>query len=133
MRGKILVVDDNLDHLRLIGYALQAAGYEVATALSGSEALTAVDGDPPSLVILDVMMPDMSGFEVCRCLRANARTAQLPILMLTAKGREEDVATGLETGADDYVLKSADLSELVARVEALLSSATRTTPSAPAV
>ena len=119
MSGKILIVDDDPNALRLIGYSLQVEGYETVTAENGSEALMAVEREHPSLIILDVMMPDMSGLEVCRRLRSNPRTAHLPILMLSAKGKVEDRVTGLKAGGDDYVSKPVDPTELVARVEAL--------------
>lgn len=125
MGGKILIVDDDPDSLRLVSYALQAEGYEIVTADSGSDALAAVEKESPRLVILDVMMPDMSGVEVCQRLRSNSPTSYLPILMLSAKGKVTDRVTGLRAGADDYVPKPVDPTELVARVEALLSRAAR--------
>jgi len=131
VRGKILIVDDDPNALRLVGYTLQVEGYEIVTAESGSEALMAVERERPSLVILDVMMADMSGIEVCHRLRSNARTAHLPILMLSAKGKVEDRVTGLKAGADDYVPKPVDPAELVARVEALMLRAARITPPSP--
>ena len=131
MRGKVLIVDDDPLALRLISYALQVEGYETVMAESGGEALTAVEGEHPSLIILDVMMPDMSGIEVCRCLRSNSQTAHLPVLMLSAKGKVEDKVTGLKAGADDYVPKPVHPAELVARVETLMIRAARTTAPGP--
>jgi pilus assembly protein CpaE len=120
MKGKILVVDDDPDALRLTAYALELEGYETLTAENGSQALAAVERDLPNLVVLDVMMPDMSGIEVCRHLRSDPDTQHLPIIMLSAKGKAQDKVTGLKAGADDYVAKPTDPAELVARVERLL-------------
>ena len=127
----ILVVDDDPNTLRLVSFTLQVEGYEVVTAENGSEALATVAQEYPSLVILDVMMPDMSGLEVCHRLRASAHTAHVPILMLSAKGKVEDRVTGLKAGGDDYVSKPVDPTELVARVEALTLRAARLTPPSP--
>ena len=120
MKEKILVVDDDADAVRLTSYALELEGYETLTAENGASALEAVDRDPPSLVILDVMMPDMSGIEVCQRLRSNPRTQHMPIIMLSAKGKAQDKVTGLKAGADDYVAKPTDPAELIARVERML-------------
>ena len=123
MPRKILIVDDDPNALRLVSYALQAEGYDVATAANGSEALSRLPTERPDLVILDVMMPDMSGLEVCQRLRTDPTTARLPILMLSARGLVADRVSGLKSGADDYLPKPADTGELVARVEALLNRA----------
>jgi len=131
MGGKVLVVDDDPNAVRLVSYTLQVEGYEVVTAENGSEALATVAQEYPSLVILDVMMPDMLGLEVCHRLRASPHTAYVPILMLSAKGKVEDRVTGLRAGADDYVPKPVDPTELVARVEALMSRANRPAPPRP--
>lgn len=130
MARKILIVDDDPNALRLVSYTLQVEGYEVATAANGADALSRLANDRVDLIILDVMMPDMSGLEVCQRIRANPATARLPILMLSARGLVADRVTGLKSGADDYLPKPADTSELVARVEALLSrAAQRSAPS----
>jgi CheY-like chemotaxis protein/MinD-like ATPase involved in chromosome partitioning or flagellar assembly len=123
MAAKILIVDDDPNALRLVSYGLQTEGYEVTTAASGSEALARLASEKPDLIILDVMMPDMSGLEVCERIRANETTTRLPILMLSARGRVADRVTGLKSGADDYLPKPADTSELAARVGALLARA----------
>lgn len=123
MAHKILVVDDDPNALRLVSYALQAEGYEVDMASSGAEALARLGSKRPDLIILDVMMPDMSGLEVCQRIRAGRATARLPILMLSARGLVADRVTGLKSGADDYLPKPADTGELIARVEALLTRA----------
>lgn len=131
MKGKILVVDDDPDILRLTRYCLEIEGCEVVTAETGTDGLFAVKRERPDLVILDVMMPDMSGLEVCRRLRANPQTADLPIVMLSAKGQVQDKVGGLKGGADDYVTKPADPTELLARVESLLLRAARARPAGP--
>ncbi|HOG46599.1 MAG TPA: response regulator [Anaerolineae bacterium] len=123
MANKIMVVDDDPNALRLVSYALQAEGYVVAIAASGAEALARIEGEQPDLIILDVMMPDMSGLEVCQRIRANPASARLPILILSARGLVADRVSGLKSGADDYLPKPADTSELIARVEALLGRA----------
>jgi CheY-like chemotaxis protein len=123
MPHKILVVDDDPHALRLVSYTFEAEGYDVITASSGAEALARLASERPDLVVLDVMMPDMSGLEVCQRIRSDPATARLPILMLSAKGQVADRVTGLRSGADDYLAKPADTSELVARAEALLARA----------
>ncbi len=123
MAHKILVVDDDPNALRLVSYALQAEGYVVAVASSGAEALSRLGSERPDLIILDVMMPDMSGLELCQRVRSNPATVRLPILILSARGLVADRISGLKSGADDYLPKPADTGELIARVEALLGRA----------
>jgi pilus assembly protein CpaE len=133
MKEKILIVDDDADALRLMSYTLRLEGYEIVTAESGTQAITAVERERPSLVVLDIMMPDMSGTEVCRRLRSAAQTATLPILILSAKTQVQDKVAAFKGGADDYVTKPAEPSEFVARVESLLLRASRgAAPSQPA-
>ena len=121
MSARILIVDDNPNALKLVGYALHREGFEVAVARDGAEALEKAEKEPPALVILDIMMPDIDGYEVCRRLRAMPQTARTPVIMLTAKGRAEDRVMGFQAGADDYVTKPVLPAELVARVRALLA------------
>lgn len=128
MKPKILVVDDEPDALELISYNLKAAGFEVVTASDGEEALKKARNSQPSLVILDVMLPEVDGLEVCKTLRREPATAAVPILMLTAKAAEIDRVLGLELGADDYVTKPFSPRELVLRVKAMLR---RRTPAEP--
>jgi len=123
MAKRILVVDDDPTALRLIGYSLQQEGYDVLTAASGLDGLAQARQLHPDLVVLDIMMPDLDGFEVCRRLRADPVTRRLPVLMLTAKGQVADKVAGFRAGADDYLVKPADPGELVARVAALLTRA----------
>lgn len=132
---KVLLVDDEPDILRLLSFALQAEGYQVITALNGLDALKYVRQERPDIVILDVMMPGMDGFEVCNELRSKPETAGLPIIMLSALGQVADRVRGLRAGADDYVPKPVNLEELSARIAAVLSRAQRpastTTAAAP--
>jgi len=118
--AKILVVDDELESLKLIGLMLQRRGYEISAARSGQQALEKAVTDNPDLVILDVMMPDMDGFEVCRRLRADPATADLPIIIFTAKTMVDDKVTGFQAGADDYLTKPVHPEELASRIEAVL-------------
>lgn len=119
-RKMILVVDDERDITELLSYNLKRAGFDVAVASSGRQALTAVEAQIPDLIVLDVMLPELSGVEVAGRLRANPRVAHVPILMLTAKTEEVDQVVGLTVGADDYVTKPFSMKVLLARVEALL-------------
>ena len=120
---KILVVEDEPDIRKLVHYNLTQDHYKVVEAENGDQALRMIQRDKPSLVILDLMMPGMSGLEVCRTLRGQDETAKLPILMLTAKAGEADRVLGLELGADDYLTKPFSPRELVARVRAILRRA----------
>ena len=128
MKLKILVVDDEPDALELISYNLKAAGFDVATAADGEEALKRARNAQPALIILDVMLPEVDGLEVCKTLRREPATASVPIIMLTAKAAEIDRVLGLELGADDYVTKPFSPRELILRVKALLR---RRNPSEP--
>ncbi len=125
MPHKILIVDDDMDNLKLIGLMLQRQGYEVSAASTGGQALTKIAGDQPDLVILDVMMPDMNGYEVCRRLRTNPGTKHIPIIMFTAKTLIDDKVAGFEAGADDYLTKPTHPAELASRIQAILQSVPR--------
>ncbi len=120
MGARILAVDDEPDLLELVRVGLTQAGYVVETATSGSEALAALRRAPPDLILLDLMLPDLSGTELCARVRADARLAGVPIIMLTAKSEEIDRVVGLEVGADDYVTKPFSPRELALRVRAVL-------------
>ena len=120
MSGKVLVVEDEAALSGLLDYNLRAEGFEVAIVEDGDEALIAVEENEPDIVLLDWMLPNVSGVEICRRLRARAATRTLPVIMLTARGEEEDRLRGLDTGADDYVTKPFSMSELVARIRAVL-------------
>ena len=121
MPQKILIADDDVETLRLIGLMLQRQGFEIAAASNGAQALEMAHSASPDLIILDVMMPDMDGYQVTRQLRQDASTADIPILMFTAKSQVEDKVTGYEAGVDEYITKPIHPAELVARVKALLS------------
>lgn len=123
MAEKILIVDDDLDTLRLVGLMLQKQGYEIVAANNGEQGLAKANEEKPSLILLDVMMPGMDGYEVSRRLRQNPDTAQIPILMFTAKSQLDDKVTGFEAGADDYLTKPTHPTELHAHVKALLARA----------
>jgi DNA-binding response OmpR family regulator len=118
--SRILIVDDEPNIVVPLEFLMRREGYEVAVAQDGQAALEAIEAMPPDLVVLDVMLPKMSGFEVCRQLRADPRWSGLKILMLTAKGRESEMERGLQLGADAYVTKPFSTRDLVARVRALL-------------
>ena len=123
MVRKILVVDDEAVLVETIAYNLEQAGYQVTMAADGASALEVARRELPDLIILDIMLPEMDGLEVCRQLRREGSTAATPIIMLTAKGDEIDKVVGLEVGADDYVTKPFGRRELLARVRALLRRA----------
>ena len=129
-KTRILIVDDELSIIKFLRANLQAKGYEVLTAMDGAEALQTFEMELPDLVILDIMMPKTDGFEVCRQLR---EWSQTPIIMLSARGDENDKVKCLDLGADDYITKPFGASELIARVRAVLRriEATATTPSQP--
>lgn len=116
----VFVVEDEEDILDLIRHHLAKEGYAVSTAANGMEAVKAILRKPPDLVLLDLMLPGLDGLEVCRMLKKDAQTSDVPILMVTAKDEESDVVAGLELGADDYVVKPFRMKELIARVRAAL-------------
>lgn len=120
MSERILVVDDEKDITELVAWHLNHAGYDVIVARNGEEALDRAREATPDLVILDIMMPDLPGLEVCRMLKSDERTRNVPVIFLTARGEEIDRVVGFELGADDYVTKPFSPRELVLRVRALL-------------
>jgi len=120
MKQKILVVDDEVDAVELVTFNLKAAGYEVLSAADGQEALKKARSALPQLIVLDLMLPEVDGLEVCKILRRDPTTRGIPILMLTAKAAEIDRVLGLELGADDYVTKPFSPRELVLRIKRLL-------------
>jgi len=123
MSEKILIIDDDLDTLRLVGLMLQRQGYQISAATNGQQGLDKAFDEDPDLILLDVMMPDMDGYEVTRRLRSNPSTTETPILMFTAKTQMNDKVIGFEVGANDYLTKPTHPSELQARVKALLARA----------
>jgi len=120
VRPRILVVDDEPEALDLLDFNLKQAGFEVASAADGAEALRKAHASPPALVLLDLMLPEIDGLEVCKLLRKDPATARVPIIMVTAKAAELDRVLGLELGADDYVTKPFSPRELILRVKKLL-------------
>jgi pilus assembly protein CpaE len=121
MSQKILIIDDDLDTLRLVGLMLQRQGYQISAATNGQQGLEKAFEEDPDLILLDVMMPDMDGYEVTRRLRSNPSTLETPILMFTAKTQLDDKVIGFEVGANDYLTKPTHPSELQARVKTLLA------------
>ncbi|MBW1690264.1 MAG: response regulator transcription factor [Deltaproteobacteria bacterium] len=119
-KEKILVVDDEEDILELLKFKLSREGYQVTGAASGEEALSCVRSGTPELIVLDLMLPGIDGIEVTRELKNDPDTKNIPIVMLTAKGEEADIVTGLELGADDYITKPFSPRILIARVKAVL-------------
>jgi len=120
MSARILIVEDEKPLTLLLRYNLEAEGYEVESVASGDEAEVRLKENVPDLVVLDWMLPGLSGIELCRRLRARAETETLPVIMLTARGEESERLRGLATGADDYVVKPFSVPELLARIRALL-------------
>jgi DNA-binding response OmpR family regulator len=130
MADRILIVDDDVDSLKLIGMMLARQGYDIVVANNGQQALSRAHGDQPDLIILDIMMPDMDGYEVCRRLRHDPTTQAIPIIMFTAKTMVDDKVAGFEAGADDYLTKPTHPAELASRVKAVLArSAAQRKPS----
>lgn len=120
LQPSVLIVEDEVPLVELISYNLEKAGFQTQIARDGDEALLAVEEHKPDLVLLDWMLPYVSGIEICRRIRRNPDTRDLPIILLTARGEEDDRIRGLDAGADDYVVKPFSPSELVARVRAVL-------------
>jgi phosphate regulon transcriptional regulator PhoB len=131
VKRKVLLVEDEKDIRDLVRYNLEVEGFSVVEASDGEIGLTLATRERPALVILDLMLPGLSGFEVCRLLRAREENARVPILILTARAAEVDKVLGLEMGADDYVTKPFSPRELVARVKAVLRRAYGTVPDRP--
>ncbi len=123
MKPKILVVDDEPDALEILGFKLKEAGYTPIFAKDGARALTSARDERPALIVLDLMLPEVDGLEVCKILRRDPGTAGIPIIMLTARAAEMDRVIGLELGADDYVTKPFSPRELVLRIKKLLARA----------
>lgn len=125
MPEKILIIDDDVDTLKLVGLIVQRQGYEVQVASSGPQALAMLQSDAPDLVLLDIMMPEMDGYEVARKMREDPRTAEIPIIMFTAKSQLDDKVAGFEAGADDYLTKPTQPRELLAHIKAVLARASK--------
>ena len=125
---RILIADDEPNQLELLSYNLEAAGFEVLRASDGRQAMEMVEENHPDLAIIDWMMPQMSGIDVCRTLRARTETKHLPIIILSARGEEGDRTLGLDIGADDYISKPFSPREMISRVRALLRRPIRRLP-----
>lgn len=130
MASKILIVEDEADIREALAYNLRAEGFEVSEGKTGGEALSALQSARPDLILLDLMLPDLSGLEVCKRARRDPTLGGIPIIMVTAKGTEVDRVVGFELGADDYVVKPFSVREVVLRVKAVLARA-RPRPESP--
>ena len=119
-KGKILVVDDEIYIVHILDFSLGMEGYEVITALDGEAALEKVKVEKPDLIVLDIMMPKLDGYEVCKTIKANADTQNIPVILLSAKGRNADQKMGFDVGADDYITKPFSPRKLVERINQLL-------------
>ncbi len=122
-KENILIVDDEEDVLELLRYNLEKNGYRIEAAVSGEEAITKARAKLPDLIILDLMLPGIDGLEVCKKLKGDTKTENIPVIMLTAKGEESDIITGLELGAEDYITKPFSPKVLIARVRRILQRA----------
>jgi DNA-binding response OmpR family regulator len=120
-KGKILVVDDEINITQILQFSIGAEGYEVITAQNGEEAIEKARREQPDLIILDIMMPRIDGYEACRILKANPITKNIPVVLLTAKGRDIDKKLGQEVGAIDYIIKPFSPNKLIDRIHKLLS------------
>ncbi len=123
MANRVLIVEDERDLSRVVAYNFQKEGFDVVVAFNGEQALRAVKEERFDLILLDLMLPDFSGTEVCKKLKQNQQTASIPVVMVTAKGEEVDRIVGFELGADDYVVKPFSVRELVLRVRSILRRA----------
>ena len=123
-RGRILVVDDEIYIVHILDFSLGMEGYEVITALDGEEALRKVKEAKPDLIVLDIMMPKMDGYETCQALKSDEATRDIPVILLSAKGRNVDMQAGYDVGADDYITKPFSPRKLVDRINAMLGQQT---------
>ncbi len=119
-KGKILVVDDEIYIVHILDFSLGMEGYEVLTALDGEQALEVARTEQPDLIVLDIMMPKLDGYETCKQLKADEKTRAIPVILLSAKGRHTDQKIGYEVGADDYITKPFSPRKLVERINTLL-------------
>ena len=123
-KGKILVVDDEIYIVHILDFSLGMEGYEVLTALDGEQALEKARAERPDLIVLDIMMPKLDGYETCKRLKADDATKAIPVILLSAKGRNVDQKVGFEVGADDYITKPFSPRKLVERINAILGQGT---------
>ena len=123
MKKRVLIVDDEVDLVETLKFKLEASGFEALTAYDGLEALSKAKNDKPDLILLDIMLPKLNGYQICRELKSDDKYKHIPIIMLTAKAQESDKFWGLETGADEYVTKPFDSNQLVELIKRHLSTA----------
>ena len=119
-KGRILVVDDEIYIVHILDFSLGMEGYEVLTALDGEQALEKARAEHPDLIVLDIMMPKLDGYEICKMLKSEEGTKNIPVILLSAKGRNVDQKVGFEVGADDYITKPFSPRKLVERINAIL-------------
>ena len=124
-QAKVLVVDDEVYILHILDFILGAENYDVITAMNGEQALEKVREEKPDLIVLDIMMPKLDGYETCRLIKSDPKTKSIPVILLTAKGREVDQKLGREVGASDYITKPFSPSKLIDRVQSILSASRR--------
>ena len=124
-KGKVLVVDDEVNITQILEFSIGSEGYEVLTASNGEEAIDKARREQPDLIILDIMMPKIDGYEACRILKANPITKNIPVVLLTAKGRDIDKRLGYEVGASDYIIKPFSPNKLIERIHELLVTSSR--------
>ena len=123
-KGKLLVVDDEIYIVHILDFSLGMEGYSVVTALDGEQALEKARTEKPDLIVLDIMMPKLDGYETCKRLKADDATRAIPVILLSAKGRNVDQKIGFEVGADDYITKPFSPRKLVERINAILGQGT---------
>ncbi|HLQ66851.1 MAG TPA: response regulator [Candidatus Limnocylindrales bacterium] len=131
-KGKILVVDDEIYIVHILDFSLGMEGYDVVTALDGEQALEKVKTEKPDLIVLDIMMPKLDGYEVCKTIKSDPGTKQIPVILLSAKGRNVDQKMGFDVGADDYITKPFSPRKLVERINQLLGQAVTERPASSA-
>ena len=131
-KGKILVVDDEIYIVHILDFSLGMEGYEVVTALDVEQALERVASERPDLIVLDIMMPKLDGYEVCRAIKSDPATKQIPVILLSAKGRNVDQKMGFDVGADDYITKPFSPRKLVERINQLLGQSITERPASSA-
>lgn len=124
-KGKILVVDDEVYIVHILDFSLGVEGYDVMTALDGEQALAKVAQEKPDLIVLDIMMPKLDGYETCKALKSDPETRDIPVILLSAKGRNVDQKVGFEVGADDYITKPFSPRKLVERINSILGQTSR--------
>ena len=131
-KGKILVVDDEIYIVHILDFSLGMEGYEVITALDGEQAIEQARKEKPDLIVLDIMMPKLDGYETCKALKSNDETKDIPVILLSAKGRNVDQKMGFDVGADDYITKPFSPRKLVERINQLLGQAISERPASSA-